>query len=254
MLSPVHFSQLRHIARSPAHYRCYLDAPREPTAAMRLGAAVHRMLLGGPPLCVFDGPRRAGKEWEAFKAANDGKEIFSQSEYLAADRIAAAVLEHPFAGRLLSGECERELGWDFLGRRCSSTPDCVNDAVVELKTASTTQPERFKGACLRMAYHAQLAFYCDAVRVATGRDIQRAYIVGVETAAPYCVTVLRLTPATLHEGRKLCRLWMELLLNCESSDEWPGYAQSELSWDVSQDVELLIDGEPVNDAFAEGAE
>jgi exodeoxyribonuclease VIII len=244
---PVRFSNLRNFSRSPAHYRCAVVSPREPTPSMRLGTTVHKLLLGGP-LCVYPGERR-GKAWDAFRDAHRGEEIITETEHLHAARIADAVDSHPIAPRLLAGVHERRIDWSNLGRACSSTPDVVGeDFLTDLKTASTTQPEKFKFGCLRLAYHAQLAFYLDAVRVATGRVIEKAYLVGVETEPPFCVTVLRLTPRTLLEGRKLNRMWMEQLLNCEASGAWPGYVQSEVSWDIDGDVGLIIDGEEVEAA------
>lgn len=245
---PVHFTSLRNFSRSPLHYRHAVESSRVPTAAMRFGTIVHKLLLGGE-LTVYDGTRR-GKAWDEFKARYpSGTEIVTADERDRAGACANAIDEHPFAGRLLAGTLETEILWDCLGRRCSSRPDVVgDDFVTELKTASTTQPGRFEGGCLRLAYHAQLAFYADAVRVATGKELHKAYIVGVESAPPYAVTVLRLTPRTLLEGRKLCRSWMEQLLNCEASGQWPGYAQSEIAWDLDGDVELIIDGEEVEAA------
>lgn len=245
---PVHFTTLRNMSRSAAHYRHAVESSREPTAAMRFGTIVHRMLLGGP-IAVFDGERR-GKAWAEFRAAaNPEAVIATATERDRAMACANAVDDHPFAGRYLVGQLEQELIWRNMGRECSSRPDAVgSDFVTELKTASTTEPQKFMGGCLRLAYHAQLAFYLDAVRVSMGRDLQKAYIVGVESAPPYAVTVLRLTPRTILEGRKLCRTWMERLLGCEAVGEWPGYCQSEVSWDLDGDVELIIDGEEVEAA------
>jgi hypothetical protein len=246
---PVRFSNLRNFARSAAHYRCAVESPREPTAPMRLGTTVHKLLLGGEPeLVVYQGERR-GNAWKDFQRVHPGAEIITADEQDRAARIANAVDDHHLAPRLLAGLHEQNIRWTNLGRECSSTPDVIGDGfVADLKTASTVQPEKFKMGCLRLGYHAQLAFYLDAVRCTLGRTIETAYIVGVETAPPYCVTVLRLTPRTLLEGRKLCRLWMEQLLNCEASGAWPGYCQSEVSWDIDGDVELIIDGEEVEAA------
>ena len=52
------------------------------------------------------------------------------------------------------------------------------------------------------------------------------------------VAVYELQPNALDEGEKLCRLWMELLLNCERSGDWPGYGEAVLPLEVFSGVEL----------------
>ncbi len=103
-------------------------------------------------------------------------------------------------------------------------------------------------ACQKMAYHAQLAFYSRAAS-STGRAANRHVIVAVETAPPFEVTVLRCSPRTIEAGDKLVRMWMERLLGCEAVDQWPGYVQTEVDWDLEDDPgAMLIDGEEVEAA------
>ena len=88
-MKPVRFSNLRLMAKSPAHYRAALDGEREDTLAMRLGRLVHALVLGGDYL-VWDGTRR-GKEWDRFAEENAGREIVTASELAQAEPVAAAV-------------------------------------------------------------------------------------------------------------------------------------------------------------------
>lgn len=240
--APVHFTDLKKIAISPAHYLAGLTTPKD-TPAMRLGRLVHTIVLGGPPSAVWDGTRR-GKEWEAFKAANEGREIVTVDEVTKATAIANAAMRCPLATPYLNGEHERPVEWEFLGRKCATRGiDVLGDVfLTDLKTSTSTHPDRFRRQCLSMGYHAQLAFYHEAA-ASIGRPVRGAYIVGVEVAPPYAVTVFRVTPSALEEGRKLLRLWMERLLACEASNEWPAYAQTVLDLDVSEDSGIIIDGD-----------
>jgi len=70
---PVHFSRLKLLAQSPAHYRVG-HAARKETAAMRFGTAVHVLALRGE-IVVFDG-ERAGNRWAAFKELVAGAEPY----------------------------------------------------------------------------------------------------------------------------------------------------------------------------------
>lgn len=245
---PVRYSHLRRIDLSPLHYLHGLvpDDDSEQSAPMRAGKLVHALVLGGDYV-VYDG-RRAGGAWEEFAAAHEGRFIVTTAEYQRAVPVAESVQRDPVASQFLRGQHERMLDWRIGGRECQAHVDCIgpdNRYVTELKTASLAAPGWFARAALRMRYHAQLAWYQDAIAEVRGVRPANAYIVAVETKAPYAVTTMILTPRALDEGRKICRLWWERLAACEASDEWPGYAQSAVTLDVAEDVELVIDGEEV---------
>ncbi|MEM9194841.1 MAG: PD-(D/E)XK nuclease-like domain-containing protein [Myxococcota bacterium] len=72
-MDELHFTRLKLMARSPAHYAAYQDLT-EPTAAMRLGTAVHALALGGD-LIRYDGERK-GNAWQSFKALVDGADHY----------------------------------------------------------------------------------------------------------------------------------------------------------------------------------
>lgn len=71
MIEPVHFSRLKSIGRSPAHFR---HARSFETPSMRWGSAVHVLALGGDVI-VFEG-ERTGSRWAAFKSLVDGRPYF----------------------------------------------------------------------------------------------------------------------------------------------------------------------------------
>lgn len=67
----LHFSRLRLMARSPAHFRA---AARTETRAMRGGVAAHVAALGGQVI-VYPGERR-GLSWEGFRRVMHGAEPY----------------------------------------------------------------------------------------------------------------------------------------------------------------------------------
>lgn len=242
-MNPISFSNLKALALSPAHYLARLTTPMSPTPAMRLGTLVHTLVLGGPAVVVYDGERR-GNAWTGFQAANKGKEIVTVSEWDKAHRCADAVRAHPHAW-VLAGRHEVPLSWSRRGRACQTGGvDCVGlTHLSELKTASTVEPWKFRRACLQMGYHAQLAWYQDALAT-SGQLRQDAYILGVETSPPHCVTVLKLSPAALEAGHALCDRWLTSLLECERTNQWPGYSNDVLELEVEQESEpVMVDGE-----------
>ena len=77
----VHFSELKQMARSPAHYAHACEHAKDPSRAMTVGAVGDAIVFGTPDrIAIYPGPTRRGKEWDAFKALNPGKTIAIQSE------------------------------------------------------------------------------------------------------------------------------------------------------------------------------
>jgi exodeoxyribonuclease VIII len=243
MLPEVRFSNLKRMAQSPAHYRASLSASYD-TPAMRMGRLVHALVLGGR-FVVYEGERR-GKAWAEFRAQNQSVDIATESEIHSAHLIADAVKADPCAAPYLEGLHEHRMTWSIAGRACRGTPDIIGkDFIADLKTTNDASPWRFSRAALRMAYHAQLAWYQRGA-AANGWHCPTGVLIAVETSAPYAVTVHRLTPRALLEGNKLCVSWFEQLRNCEESGHWPGYSQAVLDLDVAEDDEgLIIDGEVI---------
>lgn len=231
----IRFSELKHMARSPAHYRSALTEHRD-TKSLRMGRAVHSFLLGGPEPIVYPG-RRAGSAWEAFAETHSDCEILIASEFEPARRMRDAIERNSEAMDLLrSGPREQKLEWQFLGRDCRGTPDVYNDVqTVELKTARSSQPSRFSSQSLWLGYHGQHAWYMNGIKLAGLGNPGCAYTVCVESSAPYPVTIFRLTERAIEQGHKLYRGWMERLLGCEQADHWPEYCESVVDLDVPDD-------------------
>jgi PDDEXK-like domain of unknown function (DUF3799) len=249
---PVRWSNLHRIAQSPAHYLHALQHERRDTPAMRFGRLVHALLLGkcggghGGEVVVWTGERR-GNAWKMFAEEHLGAEIVTEEEYERASRCAGAIEAHPRARNVLVGNLEHEVRWTNAGRQCLGHVDAGGfNWVTELKTSTNASPDWFRRQALGMSYHAQLAWYADALST-LGRRIDVAHIAVVEVQAPHAVTVFTLTPRALEEGRKLNRLWWEKLMVCEASNEWPGYVQHDVPLDVAEAglTLTLPDGEEV---------
>lgn len=253
MLAPVHFSQLKHMAQSPAHY--LYAATHEPpqSAAFRLGTAVDKLICWEksddfPPVitCPF---RRGTKRYDEFMAARPEDNealVVSPAEWEKIGGMVDSLESNKQAMELLQGERQRFVEWRWLGRHCAGTPDVFNlDHITELKTGRTAQPERFMSSARFYGYHAQLAWYRRGL-IECGFGTPASYwIVAVESSPPYPVTVFRLTDNAIELGERACRSWLERLLVCESSDTWPAYTEAAVPFDVDEDsgFTLRIDGE-----------
>jgi PDDEXK-like uncharacterized protein DUF3799 len=230
-MNPLRFSVLKLMGRSPLHAKYALDHPEEKidSPAMRLGRAVHAAFLGAQdgvssiPI-VFEGERR-GNKWKEFKEANPDRDIVTSEEWVRIGIMASNLHAHREARTLLMGERERTLFFDFAGRPCRATPDVHAPGVhlVDVKTTQDASPLRFPYTATKLAYHAQLSFYAEGLKLAGFPPPKRVSIVAIETKPPFAVAVFELTPRALEYGERIWRGWMETLLVCEKSNVWPGY-------------------------------
>lgn len=235
----VRFSALKEIERSPFHYLHAVQDDREETLAMRLGSGAHALLLGKPvrlwnqPAKKGDGKApRQGKAWDEFRAENPDALILNAREMAEADAMTKAVRAHRRAMELIEGTIqERTVMWEHRGRRCRSTPDIRSRLhVVEFKTCQNAEPSKFRRDAYWRHYHAQLAFYLDAITASGEGEPQEAYIIAVESSEPYGVSVMPLTDRAIRAGRQLYCDWFLRLLDCEARNEWSGY--EEVPFDV----------------------
>jgi hypothetical protein len=221
---PLRFSRLKRFSQSAAHFAY---APSADGSHLDIGSAAHSMLLGGTNVVAYPGKVRRGKEFDAFEADNPDALILSRSEYARADGMAKAVRANADAMRVLDGEREKTFTWKLQGRLCRGTPDVrTSTFITELKTGETADPRFFPFKVRRFCYHGQLAWYSDGAVLAGLPDPQEHYVVAVEAAPPHVVTVFRILPETIEQGRRIARLWFERLLQCEAAGQWPGYSQS----------------------------
>lgn len=242
----VHYTNLKRIELSGRQYLASVNVPFEPTRAMLIGTVVHHIVLGPrkaeKPLVRFPGQRRQGKDWDAFLAANANAQIVTAPEWAEAIPIAEAVLADPVARvRLQGAEFEVPLEWEDGGIKCSTTGiDIVAaDAIGDLKTTTTVQPDSWQRQAFKMLYPQQMAFYRRGAR-AHGRDVSKGlFLLGVETRPPYEVVDLELTEAMVDFADRSISLWLERLRvlrdacpEPRSFADWPGYAQSTIAFDV----------------------
>ena len=235
---PIRFSHLRAYGRSGMHGKLARETgEEEETVAMERGTAVHALLFGTKKVCGYPGPVRRGKDYDAFALEHADYEILTQAEYDKARAMADAVLASSLAMSVLAGVAEQTLLFRWIGRDCRSTPDVRgNDFITELKTTANADPVKFQWHSLRMHYHAQMAFERLATH-ALGTRAQRCYLVAVESKPPYPVSVFEFTEHALIDGEKLLSLWMERLMSCEASNQYPPYCSSIVELDTPEEVD-----------------
>jgi hypothetical protein len=242
----VNVSGLKEFNRSPLHFKHARENPKPTSAAMALGTAAHCATLEperfANSFAVWTGGRRAGKEWDAFKADAEGRgmAVLTEDERDEALAIAAAVRGCPEAMVYLRrGHAEVSMAWHhdddpqplLKGRVDWLTVVDGADVVVGLKTTRDLRPRKFAAQAADLCYHWQWAFYCDGFQAITGRLPLVVEIV-VESAAPHAVAVYRIPEHVLERGRQEYRAALTTLAQCETSGVWPGPIVGEVEFDL----------------------
>ena len=244
---PLRFSRLKHMSKSAAHF---LENHRDDTASLRKGSATHSYLLGDEDaVVVYTGGARNPKfkVYQEFMAANEGKLILSPNEFEEAQAMRQSIERHDRAMRLLDGIREQRITWTDMGRECAGTPDVVTDiegdrVAVELKTSKTAHPERFRWEARRHLYHCQCAWYEGGLEKTLDyprKPLAAFFVVVVESAPPYPVTVFEWDPASLKLGARQNRLWLEQLLICERTGHFPAYTEAPVTLSIEDDDDGL---------------
>ncbi len=253
MRDRVNFSSLKHMGRSPAHYKHALEHPSEDTDARRRGRLVHLAVLEPnvyeAQTAVWDGGRRAGKAWEAFCAANEGKELLTLAEAKTTQDIARAVRAHPVAAKYLErGRSEVTVLWDVevvpgLVIPCKCRIDWVGESLLlDLKTTKDASPEAFGRQMFTLGTLGQAAMYSDGWHAVTGERPDFA-LLAVESEAPHVIQPYRIEDLDLARGRAQYRGLLERLALCQATGQWPGYDTKPLPlsiprWAQSDEVEF----------------
>lgn len=237
-------SGLDKIARSPAHYKC--RDFKEPSKAMRIGTALHSLVLeGAAPLVMpeFPKPKFSGKgstalrrAWEEehgskkedWLAAHADALIVSEDEAADVHGMAASIAMHPIAGAAFArrdGRSEVSALWTCpdTGIECKSRFDwLLPSAIVDLKTTADASQDAFARSVASYRYHVQDAFYSQAAALC-GLPVEHFLFVTIETAPPYAVAIYQLDDEARDIGRRLYLRDLRRLKECRERGEWPAY-------------------------------
>lgn len=230
----INFSTLKAIAQSPLHYQHQLTAKHTPTASMRLGTAVHSIVLTPDTfdLDVAVAPSvnrrtKAGKEEIAeFERVNANKVVITKDEFDTAQYIADSVAKCPHASNVLAAAPKREQmalwnwGEDEAGALCKGKIDAHGEGLlVDLKTSADVNLNTVRHRLSSFHYDAQMAFYSAGLK-ACGNPIQQVIMVFVENTAPYGVTVVEVSQEWIELATRRCELWLKKVLDCTMEDKW----------------------------------
>lgn len=233
----VNASLLKAIRRSPAHAKHAKDNGRDDTDALRVGRAIHSVILEPDKFhkefaCAPECDRRTsvGKaKWASFVEGIGQKTALKVDEYEMVMRMHESVLAHPKAKELLTarGEPELSLAWEENGSGlwCKARMDYVlddADIVVDVKSTDSADEEGFARSVLRYGYHVQDAFYRKGYQALKDRWPQFVFI-AVEKEPPYGVACYSLPGDVIRRVTDEVEGSLHRLRGCMETNDWPGY-------------------------------
>jgi hypothetical protein len=177
------------------HYA--MTTPRDtdaPTPAMRWGSLAHAALLEparfAAAVAVWEGGRKAGKEWTAFAEAHRGKEIVTPDELARLEAMQAAARANGDARLFMARveAVETPLVWESVHGvgSCKGRPDCVGAGFIgDYKTARDIEPRRLFSQFASLGYAHQLAWYRDGMETLTGQSVSACWILAQQNIPPY---------------------------------------------------------------------
>lgn len=222
--------------RTAQAYRC--QAVVEITDEIILGSAIHTCVLEPDlfPLrvVIWQGGRRAGKEWDAFEAANANKIILPAPFYQRALKVRDALNSCAEMRELWNRQrqVEPSLVWQYpatsspITLDCKGRPDCISDRIYDLKTVyeiplpSTNEDRVFWWADGRGHFHQQ-GGYQDGYERITGETILSCMIYA-ETRPPYHVVFKPVDEIVSEFARGRWRKSLETIAKAMHTNNYPG--------------------------------
>lgn len=230
-------TDLKKIAKSPAHYKHWKENPTEDTPALLFGRACHKYMLEKEEFFdefavapAIDRRTKEGKaEWSLFLDTNDGKDIITQADFVKIQEMHKVLYETPFVAMLLSGE--KELSFfhkdEKTGLIIKARPDCLKvvgdtHVYVEYKTSDDADSDNFMRQAIDLKYDLQASFYRNILQKTTGKEYQVLFVVQ-EKKPPYVVNILEANPYFLASGDDMWRTWLDVYAECSKTNNWYGY-------------------------------
>lgn len=234
-------SRLWLLNKSPQKFKWEEEHPEPPTAAFRLGAAFHKLVLepetfdeeyvGTPD---FDKRTKDGKAmYNAFLEKAGSRTMLDYDEIQTIIGMRKAVMENPTARVLIEkGLKEHSIFWKDkeTGIELKCRPDILlkDDVkvIVDLKSTISADTKSFTSECIRYGYDVQSAWYKDGVQTEYPGEYSFIYI-AVEKKPPYAVNVMEMDKLMIEYGYIRFRELLNTYIECQKSGNWYGYMGSD---------------------------
>ena len=253
-LDAVSNSDLKQLARSPAHYKAYKAEPEsKETPAKLTGRALHTSILEPqeffnryavlPPTAPnkptesqlnAKNPAQASIEaieyWNEFIARAGEKAIITTEQADKYLMIGDTIRSHPELSKFLNGGMAERvvIAKDpITGVLCRCKTDYavkVNGlrVIIDVKSTEDARARPFSSNAFNYGYFTQAPYYADIWEWA-GYPIDLWLFAAFEKEAPYAVKLYEVLPEDMERGRVTYRKALNTYADCLAKDEWPAY-------------------------------
>lgn len=217
---------------TPAHFQHWRTAGEQTSAEFDLGHAAHRLVLGTGLVIrrvEYDSWRTNAAKAEAAAARKAGEVPLLADDHDKVLAMAAALRADPVASKLFvaGGRAEVTIVWiDPTTRvvRRGRIDWLIGRYVVDYKTTREASDDAIERAIANYGYHAQLAGYCDGVKLLGLAGDPVPILVAQEKEPPYLVNVKQLDELSMRIGRERNARALEIYRDCTAAGIWPGYS------------------------------
>ena len=226
---------------------------------MDRGTLAHMMLLQperiASDVAVWKAERRAGAEWDGFKAANHGKLIVRGDDWLA---VNAAVKQFRFQPKLneiltnLDAEVamfsqEGNIYTKGLVDAVTKGPVC---RIIDLKTTDAGYGWHTVQSTIRdFRNREKMAAYKRWYERESGREVIGCYNIFLSMKPPYAIRIVKMSTIALQWGEMRLMFALEKIGECLESNQWPMFVRDDVA-DVAT-FEMPYEGEEVQLDFSD---
>jgi exodeoxyribonuclease VIII len=251
-------SDLKKVARSPAHFKEYKQNPPEPTKAMAAGSAGHCAILepeefsnrysilpdnapAKPTDAMLKAFEKGSKQqqssldriqfWSTFQRQSEGKLIISNEDAAKYLHIGGLIRNHPELSVFFeSGLAERAIFAKdpVTGILCKCKPDYLTKVrdykvMIEVKSTEDARPDAFTRTAYNFGYFQAAAWYTSLMDWA-GLGAPDLYLIVVyERDPPHGIKIYEVPPEAMEFGERRYRQALDLYAYCKDMGEWPNY-------------------------------
>jgi len=227
-------SAIKAFLQSPRAYKRFLEGCATATKSMGIGTAIHMAILEPAKfLECYACPEFGKNATAAFKAANEGKEVLSYTDYQKCVDSAAEVKKqaetNPLLKTLFSTPHEVEKAHFWTDRdfdiECKAKMDMVaknGTFILDIKTCQDASFEQFPRDFRKYGYGLQAAFYLAGHSANTLPNISEMgvivptdyYILAIESSSPHNLCLYKVLPETITRGTELYKDTLDAIKRC----------------------------------------
>lgn len=231
-------SAMKEALISPAHYKSYLEEPREPTDAMEIGTIIHSAILEQDYSKYLKGPcdDKRLKAWKEFEAANENSDkiLLKPKDHATIKKMFEVFFNHPVAGKIVTGGKpevsffaeDEKTGLKIKGRIDYLVQNSNGNFLVDYKSTRCARASEFRKEIFNYRYDLSLAHYKDMAEKAYNIKIDDVFLAAQEKTGPCALKIYRLSDSALLQGLNDRDKALYTIKQAKDLGKWHAYSEA----------------------------